>query len=100
MLTVSNYSTVINLLEQQVDISELVQQVADLTGANSNEKLSEYVERVQHLVRTNKQYEHIFLSFIVNEALELPRDVLVLFITPPIARALGRAPPIDAKGTR
>lgn len=78
----------------------MVQQLADLTGANKNEKLSEYVERVQHLVRTKKQYEHIFLSFVVNEALELPRDVVVLFITPPIARALGRAPPIDTKEQR
>ena len=77
-----------------------MQRLADFTGASSNDRLAEYVKHMQHLVRTHKDYEHLFMAFVVNEALELPRDVVVLLITPRIARALGRAPSRDTKETK
>lgn len=77
----------------QVDVSELMQRMSEYTGADSNETLSYHVKRIQHLVKTNREYEQFFMAFVANEFLELPRNVVVFFVTPSIARAIGRAPP-------
>lgn len=81
----------------QVDTSHVLQRLSEWSGADANATLSDYVKRLQHLVETNPQAEQALLAFVANEIIELPREVLVFFITPPIARALGRAPPRKAK---
>lgn len=71
----------------------MLQQLSEWTGAESNATLSGLVQRLRHLVETNPQAELVVVSLVANEIIELPREVLVFFVTPSIARALGRAPP-------
>lgn len=75
----------------------MMQQMAEFTGADNNATMSGYIKRIQHLVETNPQYEKFLMAFVANEFIEFPREVVVFFATPSIARALGRAPPKTAK---
>lgn len=75
-----------------MDVNELVQFCAEFTGSNKNELASPYIKSFQHYVQENPQHENIFMAIVINEFLDLPRELLVIFATPSIARALGRAP--------
>ncbi|CAM9816930.1 unnamed protein product [Choristocarpus tenellus] len=60
---------------------------------NANTFVIEKLEWLQATVEASPRAENFVLAFVGNEVLDPAREILVLVLTPRIARALGRAPP-------
>lgn len=79
--------------DSQVDTATAIATLADFLGLEGNETVSGYVQWAQDLALSNPEAEKAIMAFIGSEMLELPRELSVLLLTVPIARALGKAPP-------
>lgn len=76
-----------------MDAATAIASLADFLGLEGNETVSGYVHWAQELALSNPEAEKAIMAFIASEMLELPRELSVLLLTIPIARALGKAPP-------